>query len=224
MTQCPSFVLICPYKSHGFMQHDCMSTDTDFPLFKNHLRLVDLTTRGDPMSPLLWTYKGTRNLAEALTSLRHDISHQTVAQFLAKLGNSLQANLETEEGKGHPDRVSSASTSIRRCVRSSGVASRLGQWTSKTQEGESDVPGVVPFLVPSKDAGQATPAGRTGATSRRREHSIHDLDERAAVPLPAGPRVFPGHRRDRGRGNLSRLLDTHLHGGSARSPRPRSPA
>jgi hypothetical protein len=86
-----------------------MSTDTDFPLFKNHLRLVDLTTRGDPMSPLLWTYKSTRNLAEALTSLRHYISHQTVAQFLAKLGNSLQANLETEEGKGHPDRVSSAS-------------------------------------------------------------------------------------------------------------------
>ncbi len=57
------------------------------PLFKNHLRLVDLTTRGNPMSPLLWTYKSTQNVAEALTSLRHYISHQTVAQFLAKLGN-----------------------------------------------------------------------------------------------------------------------------------------
>jgi transposase len=67
-------------------------------------RLVDPATRGDPMSPLLWTCKSTRNLAEALTERGHDISHQTVGRLLTDLGYSLQSNRKTEEGKDHPDR------------------------------------------------------------------------------------------------------------------------
>src|SRR5271165_329331 len=67
-------------------------------------RLVDPATRGDPMSPLLWTCKSTRNLADALTALGHDLSHQTVGRLLTDLGYSLQSNRKTEEGKDHPDR------------------------------------------------------------------------------------------------------------------------
>ena len=56
------------------------------------------------MSPLLWTCKSTRNLADALAELGHDLSHQTVSRLLVDLGYSLQANRKTEEGKDHPDR------------------------------------------------------------------------------------------------------------------------
>ena len=79
-------------------------TATDRALLGDLQRLVDPATRGDPMSPLLWTCKSTRNLAAALAGLGHDVSHQTVGRLLAELGYSLQANRKTEEGKDHPDR------------------------------------------------------------------------------------------------------------------------
>jgi len=56
------------------------------------------------MSPLLWTCKSTRNLAEALAGKGHAVSHQTVGRLLAELGYSLQANRKAEEGVDHPDR------------------------------------------------------------------------------------------------------------------------
>jgi hypothetical protein len=56
------------------------------------------------MSPLLWMCKSTRNLADALAVLGHDLSHQTVGRLLVDLGYNLQANRKTEEGKNHPDR------------------------------------------------------------------------------------------------------------------------
>src|SRR5262245_19486992 len=40
--------------------------------------LVDPATRGDPMSPLRWTCKSTRALAEELRRRGHDVSHVTV--------------------------------------------------------------------------------------------------------------------------------------------------
>jgi hypothetical protein len=77
---------------------------TDPTLLRDLQQLVDPGTRGDPMSPLLWTCKSTRHLAEALAPLGHDVSHQTVARLLSDLGYSLQANRKTEEGTDHPDR------------------------------------------------------------------------------------------------------------------------
>ncbi len=78
--------------------------EADPRLLADLRRLVDPATRGDPMSPLLWTCKSTRNLADALTTLGHDLSHQTVGRLLTDLGYSLQSNRKTEEGKDHPDR------------------------------------------------------------------------------------------------------------------------
>jgi hypothetical protein len=66
--------------------------------------LVAPSTRGDPMSPLRWTCKSTRQLAEALVLQGYQVSHTTVAELLRHLGYSLQGNAKTIEGKQHPDR------------------------------------------------------------------------------------------------------------------------
>jgi hypothetical protein len=67
-------------------------------------RLVEPTARGDPESPLRWTIKSTRVLAEELTRQEHPVSHATVATLLEQEGFSLQANRKTREGGKHPDR------------------------------------------------------------------------------------------------------------------------
>jgi len=66
--------------------------------------LVEPTTRGDPMSPLRWTCKSTRKLAQALRSQGHPSSHTTVAHLLTERGYSLQGTRKTQEGSTHPDR------------------------------------------------------------------------------------------------------------------------
>ncbi len=66
--------------------------------------LVEPTTRGDPESPLRWTCRSTRQLADALAAQGHRVSHQTVASLLDGLGYSLQGNQKTKEGAAHPDR------------------------------------------------------------------------------------------------------------------------
>ncbi len=74
-------------------------------ILKRLKELVEVSTRGDPMSPLLWTCESTSQLAEALTQEGHPISADTVGRLLAEMGYSLQANLKTlEEGANHPDR------------------------------------------------------------------------------------------------------------------------
>jgi hypothetical protein len=66
--------------------------------------LVDPVTRGHPETPLRWTCKSTRKLAEELCRQGHAVSDRTVARLLYAAGYSLQANRKTREGKGHPDR------------------------------------------------------------------------------------------------------------------------
>jgi transposase len=67
-------------------------------------RLVEPTSRGDPESPLRWTCKSVRKLAEELKAQGHRTSHRMVAELLHDLGYSLQANQKTLEGSEHPDR------------------------------------------------------------------------------------------------------------------------
>jgi transposase len=67
-------------------------------------RLVDPVTRGDPESPLRWTCKSVRHLAEELQREGHSVSYQTVSELLHDLDYSLQANQKTLEGNQHPDR------------------------------------------------------------------------------------------------------------------------
>jgi transposase len=66
--------------------------------------LVEPLTRGDPDTPLRWTSKSVRHLAEELQAMGHEVSYRTVARLLAESGYSLQANRKTREGEQHVDR------------------------------------------------------------------------------------------------------------------------
>jgi hypothetical protein len=77
---------------------------TDATLRTDLESLIDPVTRGDPASPLRWTSKSVRKLADELKQLGHQTSHRMVAVLLQELGYSLQANRKTLEGSSHPDR------------------------------------------------------------------------------------------------------------------------
>jgi hypothetical protein len=79
-------------------------TQTDPGLLRALESLIEPTTRGDPESPLRWTCKSIRRLAEELTRQQHPIGPNTVAALLHQSGYSLQANRKTREGSSHPDR------------------------------------------------------------------------------------------------------------------------
>jgi len=66
--------------------------------------LVEPVTRGDPCSPLRWTCKSTRTLAQELTRQGYHVSSTKIGQLLHTQGYSLQANRKVIEGKQHPDR------------------------------------------------------------------------------------------------------------------------
>ena len=80
------------------------AAETDPALTPALTALVDPETRGDPTSPLVWTTKSTRNLADALAGAGHPVSDRTVARMLRGLGFSLQANAKVIEGRQHVDR------------------------------------------------------------------------------------------------------------------------
>ena len=67
-------------------------------------RLVDSSTRGDPMSPLRWTSKSTAKLAVELSAGVCPISSRTVAHLLKSSGYNLQVVRKTHEGGKHEDR------------------------------------------------------------------------------------------------------------------------
>jgi len=79
-------------------------TETDPGLVAALEALIEPVTRGDPESPLRWTCKSTRRLADELTRKRHPVGVNTVAALLRRAGYSLQANRKTREGARHPDR------------------------------------------------------------------------------------------------------------------------
>jgi hypothetical protein len=79
-------------------------TATDPQLLAALEALVDPATRGDPRSPLRWTSKSTRTLAEELAGQGHAVAERTVAKLLHGAGYSLQAVRKTREGGTHPDR------------------------------------------------------------------------------------------------------------------------
>ena len=78
--------------------------EKDRRLWKDLQSLVEPSTRGDPESPLRWTSKSLRLLAEQLRRVGHAISHQAAGQLLKNAEYSLQANRKMREGKQHPDR------------------------------------------------------------------------------------------------------------------------
>ena len=80
------------------------AADLDPGLRPALMALVEPDERGDPMSPLRWTTKSTRNLAGELTRQGHKVGADTVGDLLRAEGFSLQGNAKAIEGNQHPDR------------------------------------------------------------------------------------------------------------------------
>jgi hypothetical protein len=66
--------------------------------------LVEPVSRGDPESPLLWSAKSTRVLAEELSREGLSVGRTEVGDMLHAMGYSLLATRKTKEGGKHPDR------------------------------------------------------------------------------------------------------------------------
>lgn len=78
--------------------------ETNPALVKALDALVEPDSRGDPMSPLRWTCKSTRQLTEALKRKGFQVSHTIVAELLHEEDYSLRGNVKTKEGSQHEDR------------------------------------------------------------------------------------------------------------------------
>ena len=80
------------------------AAEADPGLLPALMALVEPGERGDPMSPLRWTVKSLRRLADELTRAGHRAGRDTVAALLHREGFSLQGTSRTLEGARHPDR------------------------------------------------------------------------------------------------------------------------
>jgi hypothetical protein len=79
-------------------------TAKDPTLVADLLALVDVSPRGDPQSPLRWSCKSLRVLADELKAQGHTVSHVVVGELLKSEGFSLQTNAKVIEGNQSPDR------------------------------------------------------------------------------------------------------------------------
>ena len=147
-------------------------TETDPGLMAALEALIEPTARGDPESPLRWTCKSTRRLADELTRQDHPVGARTVAKLLLDADYSLQGNRKTREGASHPDRNAQfeyINASVQRFLkRGQPVISvdakkkeKVGDFKNIGQEwlpkGEPEEVRVYDFLI--KSLGKVTPYG-----------------------------------------------------------------
>lgn len=66
--------------------------------------LLESTTLGDPMRPLVWVSKSHEKLARALRDKGHRVSASRIPQLLERLGYRRQVNRKSLEGGHHVDR------------------------------------------------------------------------------------------------------------------------
>jgi len=62
-----------------------IATEISPELINNIEKIINGSTAGDPMKNLKWTCKSTRNIADELKKLDHDITHETVRVILKNL-------------------------------------------------------------------------------------------------------------------------------------------
>src|SRR5271163_4902482 len=79
-------------------------TQTDLTLLEDLRALLESTTLGDPMRPLVWVSKSHAKLAQALRERGHRVSASRIPQWLDRLGYRRQVNRKSLEGGHHVDR------------------------------------------------------------------------------------------------------------------------
>ena len=194
--------------------------------------LLDPVSRGDPMSPLRWSCKSTRILAEELKSQGFVISSTTVGRVLKVQGYSLQSNRKTIEGKQHPDRnaqfehiVGRVKARQRRGEPAISVDTKkkeaLGNLKNagKTYRRKGQPRKVKTHDFPDKDLGKAIPYGVYDIAHNEAGVSVgisHDTAEFAVAAIRRWWEQLGGERY----GTPKRLLITADSGGS-NSPRTR---
>ena len=67
-------------------------------------KIIEASTCGDPETPLLWTSKSTRAIADELNQEEPRVSHSLVAKVLDEMDYRLQGNRKVKESSDHPDR------------------------------------------------------------------------------------------------------------------------
>jgi Rhodopirellula transposase DDE domain len=77
---------------------------TDATLLEDLRRIVEPSTLGDPMRPLLWVSKSHAKLAAALCATGHQVAASSIPKLLERLHYRRQVNRKTKEGSHHPDR------------------------------------------------------------------------------------------------------------------------
>jgi hypothetical protein len=195
-------------------------------------RIVDSSTRGDPMSPLRWICKSTRSIAEELNRQGFTVSHTKVAELLREKGYSLQANQKTIEGKQHPDRNAQfehISKRVAAYLRSGQPAisvdtkkkEPLGNMKNpgKTYRRKGDPIKVKTHDFPDKELGKAVPYGVYDLANNEAGVTVgvsHDTAEFAVAAIHQWWTKLGGKRFPR----ATRILITADSGGS-NSPRTR---
>ena len=212
------------------------------------------TSAGDPMSPLRWTTKSLRHLAEELARQGHPVSAPTVGRLLRDNGFSLQGTAKTLEGAQHPDRDAQFRYINEQVKAHQAAGEPVISVDAKKKEQLGQLPAAGREWRPKGDpvqvedhsfftAGPDVPAGRPVRRLRphrrrrlgeRRGRSRHLRVRRGLDPaLVAGPRRSRLPRRapvadHRGRGRLQQLPLPALEGragGVRRRDRPgRSPS
>ena len=185
-------------------------------LLKELKHLIDPVTRGDPMSPLLWTCKSVRRLAGELAKRKHRVSHQTVASLLHGMDYSLQANRKNKEGARSPDRDAQfqhIAGQVRKQQAAGGPAisvdtkkkELVGDFKNNGQEwhpqGRPEEVRIHDFVI--KELGRAAPYGIYDLTANRGWVSVgidHDTAAFAVASIrwwwkAQGHRRYPKNRR-----------------------------
>jgi Rhodopirellula transposase DDE domain len=78
--------------------------EKDPTLLKNLCHLLESTTMGDPMRPLMWVSKSHAKLAAALREMGHKIADSSIPKLLSLAKYRRQVNRKTLEGSHNPDR------------------------------------------------------------------------------------------------------------------------
>jgi hypothetical protein len=202
------------------------AADLDPGLLPALLALVEPDERGDPMSPLRWTVKSTRNLAGELTAQGHKVSADTVGDLLRAEGFSLQGNAKTLEGQRHPDRDAQFRYINEQVKAHQDTADPVISVDTKKKElvgqfanaGKEWRPGGQPVLVNSHDfpqdsAGRAVPYGIYGIAGNSGWVSVGTDHDTAAFAVESVRRWWNAAGRDE-YPQARRLLVTADAGGS----------
>lgn len=185
--------------------------DLDPTLLSDLDDLVEPDARGDPMSPLRWTLKSTRQLARALNDMGHRIGYRMVGYLLHDMGYSLQATAKVVEGAQHPDRNSQfeyinrlagermaagqpvISVDCKKKELVNGRKANAGkEWQPKGEPERVDV-----HDFPDKDVPKAIPYGVLDVGANEGWMSVGDDHDTAAFAVNAIRRWWEAMGRDR---------------------------